>query len=869
METAPDLEALRERIASLEAANASLEAANASLEAANQELRRELAARERAEQEIAHAKTLLEALILQSPVPMALASHPDLIVRAYNEACLEVLGSDEREAVGKPLYAITQTWQDLSLDGAKLSLSEMPLGRALRGERTEKLRTRLLRADGSERVIETSGVPILDRDGNLIAGFIIFPDITESVRAEELLRAQHDLALALTGATSLEETLEHCLEALLRIAPADCGGIYLVDETSGDIDLAASRGLSAEFVATSAHYAGGSANATAILQGAPLYLSEAELAPLMTSDQLAEGLRMTAVLPVQHRGRVIAAINIGSHLHDSIPPQARFALEATASQVGSAIAHARANERLRRSEERYRSFVANASEGIYRIDFPEPIPLDLPDAELVARVEAGAVIGELNDALARRFGLPAGVLVGQPAVRFAPDGGERALQLIRAPDRKLANLETTDLDREGKPLFFIENSVAIVEEGRLVRIWGTKSDITERKRAEAERKRLEEQLGQSQKMEAIGRLAGGIAHDFNNLLTGINGYAEMLLAALAPGDPIRGDLEEIRRAGERASSLTSQLLAFSRKQVIAPRVIDPNEVIERARNLLRRIIGEDIELTVVAAERVGRIKADPSQLDQVLVNLAVNARDAMPGGGKLTIETANVRLDEAYCQAYEAKPGDYVMLAVTDTGCGMDAETRARVFEPFFTTKGKEHGTGLGLAMVYGIVQQHHGFINVYSEPGIGSSFKLYLPRVFLEPEPIGVAADPLARGNETVLLVEDEEVVRSLARRILERQGYTVLEAAEAASALLACSRHAGPIHLLLTDVVMPTTNGRELYGRLAALRPELKVLYMSGYTENVVAHHGVLEPGIEFLQKPFTIETLSRRVREVLDQR
>jgi PAS domain S-box-containing protein len=387
----------------------------------------------------------------------------------------------------------------------------------------------------------------------------------------------------------------------------------------------------------------------------------------------------------------------------------------------------------------------------------------------------------------------------------------------------------------------------------------------------AERKRLEEQLIQSQKMEAIGRLAGGVAHDFNNLLTAIIGYSELLLGELNPYDPRRGDVEEINKAADQAAALTRQLLAFSRKQVLQPQVLDLNATVSNIEKMLRRLIGEDIDLVTILDPALGRVKADPGQIEQVLMNLAVNARDAMPQGGKLTIETTNVVLDKDYTQQHvEVQVGPYVMLAVSDTGVGMDQETQSHLFEPFFTTKGMGKGTGLGLATVYGIVKQSDGHIWVYSELGQGTTFKVYLPRVEEAAEVVQRVQVPTEslQGREIVLLVEDEDIVRDLARLVLLQRGYTVLEARDGEEAIQICEQHEGPVHLIVTDVVMPGgMSGRQLAERLATLRPGMKVLYMSGYTDNAIAHHGVLEPGMAFLQKPFAPEALARKVREALD--
>jgi two-component system, cell cycle sensor histidine kinase and response regulator CckA len=381
--------------------------------------------------------------------------------------------------------------------------------------------------------------------------------------------------------------------------------------------------------------------------------------------------------------------------------------------------------------------------------------------------------------------------------------------------------------------------------------------------------RIEAQLRHAQKMEAIGRLAGSVAHDFNNLLSVILSSSEMLLEDLKPMDPIRADIEGIKRAGERAADLTRQLLAFSRQQLLCPRVLDLNAVVQEAERMLRRLLGEDIDLVTRYQRGISRIKADAGQIDQVVMNLAINARDAMPNGGKLTIETADVTLDEAYAaEHFGLVPGPYVMLALSDTGIGMDRETQLRIFEPFFSTKPPGKGTGLGLSTVFGIVQQSGGHIWVYSEPGNGTTFRVYLPRAKdLTPPPPAPAAPFSLDGSETILLVEDQDEVRQVALQILRRHGYHVIEARNAGEALLTCERHPRAIQLLLTDVVLPQMNGRELAERLRTLRPELRVVFMSGYTENTVVTHGILDSGATYLQKPIVPEALARCVRSVLD--
>ncbi|MFH1723060.1 MAG: PAS domain S-box protein [Elusimicrobiota bacterium] len=427
------------------------------------------------------------------------------------------------------------------------------------------------------------------------------------------------------------------------------------------------------------------------------------------------------------------------------------------------------------------------------------------------------------------------------------------------------------VSKDGTVFFADVNATPITLAGRRC-LLGVFRDVTERRKAEEALKRTEEQLRHAQKLEAVGKLAGGVAHDFNNLLTPILGCCSFLLKDLPPGSPARDDVEEIRSCGERAAALTRQLLAFSRKQVFRPKILSLNSVIECVEKMLRRVLGEDIELSTVLRHETCRVQADAGQLEQVIMNLAVNSRDAMPEGGMLTIETSTAELDEAFAAEHSGvKPGPYVMLAVTDSGCGMDKRTVDRIFEPFFTTKEMGKGTGLGLSTVYGIIKQSGGYIHVYSEPGQGTTFKVYLPRVEGELTPDETQKVPLEKlkGGETVLLVEDDDKVRKAARRALEEHGYTVLEAGRGEEAVRISEQYRGPIHLLLTDVVMPRMSGKQLAQRLAASRPDMGVLYISGYTEDAIVHHGMLEPGIILLEKPFTPESLARMTWEALHRR
>ena len=402
------------------------------------------------------------------------------------------------------------------------------------------------------------------------------------------------------------------------------------------------------------------------------------------------------------------------------------------------------------------------------------------------------------------------------------------------------------------------------EKGRAVRMVGIMESVTELKR-------LEDQFRQAQKMEAVGRLAGGVAHDFNNLLTTILGYSHLILGQMEPEDPQRLDVEEIRKAGDRAAALTKQLLAFSRKQVIEPKVLEVNAVVANMEKMLCRLIGEDIQCLTELDSSAGHIKADLGQLEQVIMNIVVNARDAMPQRGRLTIRTGSAVFDEAFVRQHMgARLGQYASIALSDTGCGMDHVTQLRIFEPFFTTKEPGKGTGLGMSTVYGIVKQSEGYILVDSEPGKGTRIWLYFPRVEEGPSLESADVDPPPpRGSEIVLLVEDEDAVRSLVRGVLRSRGYTVLEAGNAAEAVRISHDFEGVIDILLTDVIMPEVSGRELADQLRGTRPDMRLLYMSGYTEDMIVHHGVMTSDVGFLQKPFTPELLLRKMRETLDRR
>jgi two-component system, cell cycle sensor histidine kinase and response regulator CckA len=509
-------------------------------------------------------------------------------------------------------------------------------------------------------------------------------------------------------------------------------------------------------------------------------------------------------------------------------------------------------EELRGVEERYRRLVENAPDIIFRYE-----------------IYPRRICAFVNPRITAITGYSPGDFDADPDLCFkiAHPEDRPVVEAIfsgrgAVPDVGISTVRW--IHKDGSVVWIEQHHVLIRDQaGRLVAIECIARDITDRKN-------LEERLLQSQKMEAIGRLAGGIAHDFNNLLTIINGYSGQALDMLGKNDPLHDEIEEIYRAGERAATLTKQLLAFSRRQVLEPRVLSLNLIVGDMERLLRRVMGEDVELSTELEPKLDSILADPGQIEQVIMNLAVNARDAMPSGGRLLVETSNVELDETYAREHgPVRPGSYVMLVVSDTGFGMDRETQAHIFEPFFTTKRQGKGTGLGLSTVFGIVQQSGGNIYVYSEPDRGTTFKIYFPRVAAGPQSVERRPAKAAGGSETVLVVEDEAGVRKLIHSVLKQAGYLVLEAGNGREALLLIETHPGAIHLIITDIVMPEMSGKELADRLRTVRPEAKLLFISGYTASAVARDRALEPDAAFLQKPFTPGALVAKVREVLDAR
>jgi PAS domain S-box-containing protein len=641
------------------------------------------------------------------------------------------------------------------------------------------------------------------------------------------------VADALTNRANVEVALRDVFAATLDAAGISKGALILKDE-SGAMQVRQSIGFSDREVSQLPGFFGHIPLLERVISGTSSVSVPSDEVPDSATQDLLRGARVASmqIVPLISRGRGVGAMLIGATRTDVTSHESVAFARAMGNQIVQSLELAQAVARVTTSEERYRTLLDNAHDAI-AILTPE------------------GVIREVNQRWSAILGRPREEMIGLRLNDLLPidETSEPApIAEISRPDGTVAlvALSSNEIDIGGDRLVFTV--------GR---------DVTEQRK-------LEHQLLQAQKLEAIGHLAGGVAHDFNNVLTAILGFAELLTEELPADSPGRGDLIEIKRAGERAAGLTRQLLAFSRRQILQPIVLDVNQRIRDLEVMLRRVISEDIDLIVTLAPALGQVRIDPTQLEQILVNLVVNAGDAMPRGGALTIETRNVTLDEDYRQHhFPVNPGAFVMVAVSDTGIGMDEATRERIFEPFFTTKEVGKGTGLGLATVHGIVKQSGGDIWVYSEPGRGTTFKIYLPQVVQPAAAVAerVTTGDLARGTETVLLVEDDQAVRRLARVTLERAGYNILHAANPKEAVRVTADSNARIDLLLSDVVMPESDGPLLFDRLRPQHPGLRVLYISGYADEAIVRHGILVEGTPFLQKPFSPHALARKVRDVLD--
>lgn len=781
----------------------------------------------RVEETLARTRLLLEAVVEQSPVAMIVVTYPDLIVRYSNRAMLEVLGitnSQETDELPLTERIAHQSWRDINEDGSPLPISERPLARALRGEAIRDMDYWIVRSDGSRRRLLVSAVPIRNQENLIIAGVMVLQDVTVQWQSVEQLRivAQEQQAILDTASVGIVLLRDRRYQWTNHAHLTMFG--FSADELK-------------ETASTKLHYAYeedfervGREGYTALAEGR-VYTTEA-LMKRKSGERFWCSLSGKALTPEQlENGSIWVLQDINER------KLAEFALKA--------------------SERRLERLVENSN-------------------DLITIVDASGVVISCLGPLKRVAGFEPEELIGHSGVEFVhPEDRSRVSEVLQTTVDQPGMVQRVEYRYRHKSGDWIPMEVVgtnWLHEPNIRGIVLNIRDISQRKRAERDQAKLQEQLQHALKMEAIGRLAGGVAHDFNNLLTVIQGNVELARDSVRPPDPLFQHLSEISRATNSAAALTRQLLAFSRRQVVEPKVVSLNEHLAELKKMLRRLLGEDIELELMLAQELGAVRVDPGQFEQVVVNLAVNARDSMPGGGWLRIETANVELDGTFCSAHpNLQSGPYVMMAVSDNGQGMTPEIRQHIFEPFFTTKPKGHGTGLGLATIFGIIQQAGGAIDVYSELEQGTTFKVYLPRIDApveRPSPPTVRSG-LPRGNETILLVEDEPGVRELITAILKRLGYNLLVAASGGEALVLLEQHTSSVHLLLTDIVMPGMNGRELASRVQDQRPDLAVLYISGYTEDAMVHRGLLTDRLQFLGKPFTIKGIATKVRQVLDAR
>ena len=710
----------------------------------------------------------------------------------------------------------------------------------------ERFDYQVRRRDGSLIWISENARAVRDENGEIYCYEGSVEDITERKRAELEQRVTTRIIHSMGGTHNLDDLLHSIHSALKEVLYAENCFVALYDGSTGMFNFPfcvdqfdpPSPPLKIERSCTDFVFR----------TGKPMIITQAIFDQLVAAGELKLVGTPSATwigVPLKTPKETIGVLVLQHYEdHNAYTKRDLDFLSSIGGQIAIAIERKRSEERARESEARLRVLIEQLPAVLWTVD---------ADLRFTSALGAGLA----------RMGLKSDEIVGMPLYEYF-NTLDSSFAPIAAHRRAIAG-EPVTFQLEWKGGSFACHAEPLRgADGHPQGAICMALDVTDRKR-------LEEQFRQSQKMEAVGRLAGGIAHDFNNLLMVIQGYADLMQDQLPAGNALHRNADQIRIAARRATSLTRQLLAFSRKQILDPKVLNIQSVVLEMEEILHRLIGEDIELKTSAGRDLGLVKADRSQIEQVIMNLAVNARDAMPSGGRLMIETSNVDLDETFTSHPVMRtPGRYVMLAVTDNGCGMDAETQAHIFEPFFTTKEKGKGTGLGLATVYGIVKQSDGYIWVYSEPGEGTSFKIYLPRIeevsATEVPDRAPEAVSIPRGAETVLLAEDEDGVRELARQYLETSGYKVLQASNGSEALELATNYEGSIDLLLTDVVMPGISGRELADRLSVMRPDVRILFMSGYTEHAVVHHGIVAADAILLQKPFTLSTLASKLREIL---
>ena len=779
----------------------------------------------------------LEQMFQVSPDGLVIASLDHSIFLASDQF-LRMFGFEAAEVLGQSL-------EGLVVPPERLAESQW-VGEALQNGQRITLETQRRKKDGSLLNVSVSCAPLL-LDGKIACFYAGYHDISDRMRVEALSSALYRIAEQSSRVQDLQQFFaavhgivdelmyaRNFYIALYDPATETVSFPYFVDENdSAPVLRRKGKSLTDYLIRT----------------GEPLLATPEVLQAMEDRGEVARnGSRSLDWMGVP--------LKVGNHTFGALVVQTysqnirygdrdKEILTFVARQLASAVEIKRNEQALRRSEARYRSLVQSSVYGIYRSSL-EGRFLDVNPA-LITMLGYGSAEEVL-------------LLDPESDIFAHPEEHTRLIDEFRRTGR-LDGIEVKWKRKDG-------SAVTVRISGRAVSSADEPADVLEAIAEDVtDRRALEDQFRQAQKMEAVGRLAGGVAHDFNNLLMVISGYAEVILAKLEVEHPLRDKAYAIQQASDRATTLTRQLLAFSRKQLLELKVVDVNAIVADMERLLRPLIGENIALTARLAPEAGCTRADAGQLEQVLMNLVVNAKDAMPNGGTLTIQTQNIELDDSHRAQTFIRPGNYVMLSVSDTGTGMDKETQSRIFEPFFTTKEKGKGTGLGLSTVYGIVKQSGGYVMVHSEEGRGTSFQIYLPRVEGTTEKHVVpAAATAVGGTETILLVEDEESVRQLVRDTLEAKGYRVIEGGDGEAGLAAATKHEGKIDLVITDVVMPGLGGRELVERLLKTRPGTKVLYLSGYTEDAILSEGTIENGTAFLQKPFTLQNLSRKVREVL---